>query len=872
MEKCRLAYLYKLNQQNQAVMNIRLTCFCTRALALLACSTLPCLFLRGQMLFERTGQVFLVLQNTNELVEFSINPSSNSLQFNTLGVLPPTGFYALGFRKTDNFLYGINFGNNHLFKIGKNAVAQDLGSVGLDAVLFYLAGDVSPDGKYMVNIGSNADGQDVHLAKTDLEDANYSTQFVPLGGNGRLADVAFDPYTSLLYGYDAANRCLVRLDVNSGAAVSFPKIDDQNEIFGLYFDAFGDLYAYGRSVYGVVDALFFVDKNTGKETRLATGANAQVADVASCAFSIEMKNTVEPAAVLPCSDVIFSYAVANGSGATLTDVNFEHPLPAGFHFKNFLQNPFGAAMDTVSIPSTLRMQNLTLTPGTKMLSMKIEVGDIPKGKYTSQASLSGLPLLYGVKSLSDNSKTAGFDDAIAVEVNRFEKDTFFFNWFICHGETMTLDATAFGNDVQWNTGDTSAKLPVSKGGLYTLKAGNVCEAVFVSHDVTSASCPYTITLLHEFAPDTLFPCSDVTFRFIIDNDSGEPRANLSFADTLPAGFVFKKILKNPFGGNLTQNAPPNVIGLEGMSLKAGKDTLDLLVEAGDVAPGTHKNRARIYGLPQVMGPIRLSDDPRTFPQDSSTLYVLGTYSDTLFLNEIICKNAEITLNASHLGKNFLWEDGSTSPEFLVKHPGEYHLTLYDGCEPSEVFWNVAEGDRVEVAMPAETFFIHQGEQIQLEPLIINHGDTLVVEWTDPLGNSLSCPDCLHPIASPLRSTTYSVEVFNGVCSDTALIEFQVDDTRRIFAPNAFSPNDDGVDDYFFLQSPDLGVIRTLSVFDRWGNVLFSSKNSIFNEMSSGWDGLSGGKKLPPGVYLWQAEIEFPDGEKGVFAGDVTLFR
>ena len=62
------------------------------------------------------------------------------------------------------------------------------------------------------------------------------------------------------------------------------------------------------------------------------------------------------------------------------------------------------------------------------------------------------------------------------------------------------------------------------------------------------------------------------------------------------------------------------------------------------------------------------------------------------------------------------------------------------------------------------------------------------------------------------------------------------------------------------------------VFDRWGVPVFEAENILLNEVSSGWDGEIKGNESNSGVYIWQAEIEFLDGDTKVFTGDVTLLR
>lgn len=70
---------------------------------------------------------------------------------------------------------------------------------------------------------------------------------------------------------------------------------------------------------------------------------------------------------------------------------------------------------------------------------------------------------------------------------------------------------------------------------------------------------------------------------------------------------------------------------------------------------------------------------------------------------------------------------------------------------------------------------------------------------------------------------------------------------RIFIPNAFSPDGDGLNDYF---KPDIRFIKsyTLSVFDRWGELIFYEQNS-----QNGWDGNFKGSKVPTGTYVFLLE-------------------
>lgn len=821
--------------------------------------------------FDRTGQVFLSLQNSNEVVKMIVNPSSFVPQFNATYPLPNVVLDAIGFRKTDNLIYGISPNNNHLFTVGADGVSQDLGAPPLHNSLHYLAGDVSPDGKELVSIGSSAAHTDVHLAKTNLENGSLSTVFVQMGGNSFMADIAFDPYSGQLYGYDQANRNMVKINSASGAVTVMHQLDAAHEIVGLYFDSFGDLHGYGRAVNNIVEAVFDIDKNTGIETVIATGPLNSPSDAASCPFSIEIRAAFEPKKTLPCTDALLNYTIANGSGEPRPGVSFVHDLPTGMNLCLVYANPFGTPVDTTSVPGRLRMDGLNLPPGIKLLSFKIKVNDIPKGIYKSQPYLENLPQNYGLVSIADNPATAGFEDSTILKVNRFDEDSLFNQWLVCLGQTLILDASEYGTSFVWNDGSTNSHYEVTQSGIYTLDIGTTCEELIVRHDVTATSCPFTVALYQVFEPDSIFGCNNTVFSFILKNDSGEKREQVELTETMPVGFSLEGIVRNPFGGSLKAGLTPNVIAIENMTMPIGTDTIDLLVHVGDVPPGKYRFRGMLSGLPQLMGPTRYSDDPFTFSIDSSTLQVLGTLEDTLALDTIICLKQKLVLDASSFGTSFLWEDGSTEHRFVVEQPGIYHVTLFDGCEPVELYWDVAPANSITVTS-VSTLNIHQGAEIVLKPLIQNQEDSLLISWRDPLGNSLSCLDCPKPVAMPLQNTAYSVVVSNTTCADSTTIELLVDATRRVYAPNVFSPNGDGINDYFFLQSPDFSKIHSLQITGRWGNRVFNSVESMLNVPISGWDGLVNGKEAQPGSYLWQAEIEFIDGKKQAISGEVSLFR
>ncbi|NUO00174.1 MAG: gliding motility-associated C-terminal domain-containing protein [Saprospiraceae bacterium] len=96
----------------------------------------------------------------------------------------------------------------------------------------------------------------------------------------------------------------------------------------------------------------------------------------------------------------------------------------------------------------------------------------------------------------------------------------------------------------------------------------------------------------------------------------------------------------------------------------------------------------------------------------------------------------------------------------------------------------------------------------------------------------------------------------------------------IYLPNAFSPNDDGINDRFrpeAIRDLEAQVVR-FYVFDRWGGFVFKSENRAFSDPENGWNGRKNGKISGQGVYTWYLEVAFSDGGKVSMSGDVVLVR
>ncbi len=209
-------------------------------------------------------------------------------------------------------------------------------------------------------------------------------------------------------------------------------------------------------------------------------------------------------------------------------------------------------------------------------------------------------------------------------------------------------------------------------------------------------------------------------------------------------------------------------------------------------------------------------------------------------------------------------------EFNNLSPGDYQIVIQDanGCTATQTTELSAPVlPLIELDASVDIFL---GDSVILNP-VVTPNDVASWEWSPAEG--LSCSDCAEPVARLLRSQVFTLTITdpNG-CTATATTRIRVDRRRQIYAPNVFSPDEDGHNDWFAIFGRGVAEVKSLMVYDRWGSLVWSREHWPVNQESEGWDGRIRGLAAAPGVYVWQAQITFVDGQTEVFAGDVTVLR
>ena len=106
------------------------------------------------------------------------------------------------------------------------------------------------------------------------------------------------------------------------------------------------------------------------------------------------------------------------------------------------------------------------------------------------------------------------------------------------------------------------------------------------------------------------------------------------------------------------------------------------------------------------------------------------------------------------------------------------------------------------------------------------------------------------------------------CLDSASVTITVDDSLNGEIPNAFSPNNDGLNDVFRPRGVKFERLVDFRIFNRWGQQIFYS-----NSIDKGWDGTFNGVPQDVGEYYYVIIASQPaTGENQTYKGDVILIR
>jgi gliding motility-associated-like protein len=249
--------------------------------------------------------------------------------------------------------------------------------------------------------------------------------------------------------------------------------------------------------------------------------------------------------------------------------------------------------------------------------------------------------------------------------------------------------------------------------------------------------------------------------------------------------------------------------------------------------------------------------------DSVTVQIVNVPSFNLGPDTTFCEGDSVLLNA-YVSDAILytWSTGDSTSFIYAKDTGDYWV-IVDNC-----------------GCPAfDTIGFHT---LLPNPPVELGEDSLYCFFNyDSLHLNASVPDAASYLWSPTGETTAEITVkYSGIYNVVATKEngckrqdgFEVIELcpPTFFIPNAFTPDDDGINDIYFIPVTNYNTY-SLRIYDRFGRLLFQSEDPY-----SGWNGKYNGQECPIGVYTYKLNINgyTVEGEKDPrkYMGTFTLYR
>ena len=245
-------------------------------------------------------------------------------------------------------------------------------------------------------------------------------------------------------------------------------------------------------------------------------------------------------------------------------------------------------------------------------------------------------------------------------------------------------------------------------------------------------------------------------------------------------------------------------------------------------------------------------------------------------SEIFFNNLSSPIDSTY---EIVWDFGdgnfqnAISPTHIYEEPGLYdvsvEITSPIGCFTSDSFpeWIFID------SLPIADFNFLPTQSSNFEPTVeFTDASTRAVYWNwtfDEYGKTLGPnPTYTFPDTGMMEVQLLVTHIYG--CQDSITKIVDVEPLITYFLPNAFTPNEDGKNEFF----RGGGFFRGIRDFDikilnRWGEIIFAS-----SDPSEGWNGRKNntGKRAPSGVYVYIIQFTGPRGQPHEYTGYATLIR
>jgi gliding motility-associated-like protein len=381
------------------------------------------------------------------------------------------------------------------------------------------------------------------------------------------------------------------------------------------------------------------------------------------------------------------------------------------------------------------------------------------------------------------------------------------------------------------------------------------------------NAPYTMTL--DGAPQASFTADNLaTGSYVIEitdntgcsRDTTVSVVSLTSTVTMPANAVLCD-LSDTFtaqfnGGLILWDAPAGVT----VAFPAQGTTL---ISAD--APGTYTLEATVTN--QGCTSTGSFEVQFNYPPQSTTAVTPASCFG-------ICDGTVSVTNENPAGLTILLDGTSTTgqpAEITAVCPGQYELEVIFSPECSTTQQiTIAHPPPVSASFEADLWIVPYASPTVTLTSTSENADSLL--WTVVGADSLIWSDTLWILTLPQEPAIYPIQLVAADTSGcTSFFEafIEVRDEFRVFVPNSFTPNDDGINDFIVPSFTYEPVFYRWQIFNRYGDVVFDSKD--YREVWMG-EHRNGGYYVPTGVYSYVLTTRGVERDMQTLKGTISLVR
>lgn len=564
----------------------------------------------------------------------------------------------------------------------------------------------------------------------------------------------------------------------------------------------------------------------------------------------------------------FTISVTTSGAYSYTSTDFNGcPAKSDTAFVNFVNPPAvnaTALPDTIFCPGGTALLNSGAVSGLSYLWL-------PTNEVTSSITVSAAGIY--IVQISAGSCTSL--DTVEVFQKTHAPVVLHNDTTVCSGTAITLlpsGAPYFSSS--WSTNATTPSISVTAAGNYsvtvsdgnciyvsdTFTLSNFASTNAQAHNDTTVCAGQQVNINADAGLSNIVWNNTSTGIIISVNDTGYYYYTATDANGCAVSSDSAFVTNTPYPTPVITATPPSIcVGQSASTLDAGS-----VAGTGYVwsLGGATTNTILVSAAGTYSVTATLSNCSA-----SASINIVAANIPLIQLQPVVsCCQAVVLNPAPGSGYTYLWSDASTDSTLTISTTNNlsevYSVTATNafGCTATASDTVTIKCINASASSVPDTIIYQDSTRLNVNTDYLNG---LSYIWTPTSG--LSNSNVANPMASPAEQTTYTVIVRDDEfgCLDTAETVVYVVYPNVVSVPNAFTPNGDGRNDFFYpVLFSTYQTVIDFRIYNRWGQQVHGD--------ATPWNGKIENKDQPAGTYAYYLIVRTPDIDHPGTTKDVKL--